>query len=1030
MGAMIRGHDWASTPLGPIDAWPAALKIAAGLALDCRFPMIVLWGPELIQIYNDGFRDLIGEKHPAALGRTTRECCPELREITDPIFDRVWRGETVTLTDQLLPIARHSYNEQAYFTMCYSPLRDEPGVIAGVLGTVFETTGRLRAETALRESEERLRFVLEGSKLGTWESDTSTGELTWSDRTLALFGLPPGTRMNAERFMASIHPDDRAKVAAAIRRSIDLNEEYETEYRCIWPDGSIHWVHSRGRRYGDPYGRHVRLAGIAFDITDRKRAEEALRENEERLRVVVDAARLGTWDLNTITGELVWSDRCLALFGFPAGTKMTFERFLAAVHPEDRHKVTDVVRFPPEGEMGFSIEIRSVWPDGSIHWVDSTGRRYADESGRVVRISGVAIDIDDRKRAEQALRESEERLRFIMEAAELGPWEWKIASDELAWSDRCLAIFGLAPGTKITHEQFWASVHPEDRGVVDAAMRRALEEGVEYEAEYRAIWPDGSIHWIHSRGRRYDDQFGRPARVIGVALDMTGRKRAEQAVRESEEWLRLLIDNVREYALIQTDIEGRITGWNKGAERLFGYSTAEVLGWSAARLLTPEDQDAHVLEREISQASRGERTQEERWMVRKDGARFWVSWVIEPVRGGAGRLLGFAAIFRDETERRRASEVALQRQKLQSVGVLAGGIAHDFNNLLTGITGNASLIVDEVPPRVAGRVRQILNSAEHAAQLIRQLLAYSGKGQFQVQEVDVSETVNAIRGLVQFSIPKSVQLVITVQTRLPCIVIDPNQLQQILMNLAINAGEAVGEGNAGKITIATGWSDVESPFVDAVGQEVAPGRYVWIEVRDTGGGIAEENKSRIFDPFFTTKFTGRGLGLAAVAGIVRAKKGAITVESEPGRGSTFRVYLPAAGRYAASEQPAAAGRATVLVVDDEETVRDVANAVLGRRGYRVITAADGYEALAVFEREGAKVDAVVLDVVMPIMSAHDLIPALKSRRPNIRILLTSGYSEAEARRLSEAAPDCAFLAKPFTADQIGAAVDELIGAAR
>lgn len=1205
MGAMVRTHDWASTPLGPLGNWPATLKVATSLALDCGFPMNVLWGPDLIQIYNDGFRDVIGEKHPAALGQTARECCPEIWDTIDPLLNRVWSGETITLADQPLRIARHGSPEEAYFTLSFSPLRDESGAVAGVLATVFETTERVRADTQrrdakaclqadamreafrarladrlrelddpvevqaaattmlgeflkasrvmygqvdrnggeyfevypdfhreglpsaagrylfmeygayvaeamragrtlvvedvnllpdqtprerelyatlgirayvaaalvmrgqfsaflaaadssprtwtpdevalvehtaertwtamergraearLRESEERLRFVIEGSRLGTWESDFSTGEMKWSDRTLALFGLAPGTEMNPQRFMESIHPEDRDRIAAAIRRALDQNAEYESEYRCIWPDGSVHWVHSRGRRRDDPSGRALRISGISFDITDRKRAEDALRESEERLRVVIEAAKLATWDWDTVTGKLVLSDRCFALFGLPPGARVTFESFLAAVHPDDRDRIVQAVHGSDTSD--FQMELRSVWPDGSSHWVDIRGRRYVDQSGRVVRVSGIGIDIDDRKRAEEALRESEERLRFVMDSAKVGTWDWNMATGELVWSDRSFELFGLEPGTEMNPDRFYAAVHPDDVDRINATLQRALELNVEYEVELRCIWPDGSVHWIHSRGRHYRGASGRAVRVIGVAFDVTERKRAEAAVRDSEERLRLFFDNVREYALVQTDVEGRVTTWNPGAERMFGYSGAEILGQPVSQLFTLEEREAGTLPKELARVGRGERSHGERWMMRKDGSRFWVSWVTEAIHDAAGRLRGFSKVIHDETERRRANEVTLQRQKLQSVGLLAGGIAHDFNNLLTGITGNASLLLEQVPPGAVGRVRQILSSAERAAHLTRQLLAYSGKGQFVVEEVDISEAVNAVSGLVQFSIPKGVQLALAVQTRLPCVEVDPNQLQQILMNLVINAGEAIGEGHPGKITVATGMSDVDESFVDATGQEVQPGRYVWIEVRDTGIGIAEEDKTRIFEPFFTTKFTGRGMGLAAVAGIVRAQKGAITVESKLGRGSTFRVYLPATSKHVAPEQPVAAARATVLVVDDEFPVRDVATAVLSRRGYRVLTATDGREALALFARKEESIDAVVLDVVMPVMGAHEFLPVLRTHHPHVRVLLTSGYSESEARRLAGAGPESAFLPKPFTADQIATAVDELLG---
>ncbi len=1042
MGALVRAHDWASTPLGSIDGWTRELKNAVSLVLECDFPMMVLWGPELIQIYNNAFRGPMALKHPASLGQPTRDSWPEIWNINEPAFARVWRGETVTLTDQLFPIARYGYPEQAYATVCYSPLRDEAGAVAGALVTMVETTQRLRAEEdrerLLRDIDSaRARFeaVVENSPVGicAWRGP----DLVYEVANPACRLLAPGAQLLGRTY-TEVCPEALGAHVSVVRRVLETGEPYHATDVPVRikrsEDGPIEDAYfniSYTRLPPDAAGQAGVLTLVVEtteQVRSRQRTErlaEELRENGERLRVAIEGAELGTWDWDILTGELVWSDRSLALFGLEPGTAMNYERFLAAVHPEDRERISAAVRRSLELDLEYQVELRCIWPDGSIHWLHARGRRYDDQSGRPVRMIGVALDITDRKRAEEALRESEERLRFVIEGAELGAWDWNIVTGEILWSERTFALFGIRPAGAMSFERFLAAVHPEDRERISAALRRSLDLNAEYKVDYRCIWPDGSIHWLHSLGRHYRDPSGRPVRMTGVVLDITDRKRAEEALRESEERLRLFVENVREYALVQTDVEGRITSWNPGAERLFGYLSAEMLGQPASRLLTPEDRSAGLFDKEFAQVSRGERSEDQRWMVRKDGTRFWVSWVTEAIRDGAGRLRGFSKVLRDETERRRANEVVLQRQKLQSVGLLAGGIAHDFNNILTGITGNASLIMDEVPPGLASRARQILSSAERAAHLTRQLLAYSGRGQFVVQEVDISEAVNAASGLVQFSIPKSVQLALAVETRLPCIEIDPNQLQQIIMNLVINAGEAIGEGNAGKITVATGMSDMDDPFVDAVGQEVAPGRYVWIEVRDTGSGIAEENKSRIFDPFFTTKFTGRGLGLAAVAGIIRAQRGAITVDSEPGRGSTFRVYLPAAGR-AAGVQPAATGRATVLVVDDEDTVRDVASVVLSRQGYRVLTAADGHEALALFEREGESIDAAVLDVVMPVMGARDLLPALRSKHPNVKILLTSGYSEAEARRLSGGEPESAFLAKPFTAKQIATAVNELI----
>ena len=330
----------------------------------------------------------------------------------------------------------------------------------------------------------------------------------------------------------------------------------------------------------------------------------------------------------------------------------------------------------------------------------------------------------------------------------------------------------------------------------------------------------------------------------------------------------------------------------------------------------------------------------------------------------------------------------------------------------------------------AEQIRQVMRNAERATHLTRQLLAYSGQGQFVVTDLDVSEAVNEISGLVEFSIPRSVELAMTVQRRLPVVRMDASQLQQILMNLVINAGEAIGEGNPGRIMVSTSMTDLEQPFVDAIGEPVAPGRYVCIGVSDTGPGIPDSERSKIFDPFYTTKFFGRGLGLAAVAGILRAQRGGLTLETTPGGGSTFRIFLPAANGHAAREMPGGKSLGTVLVVDDEATVRQVIGSALTHKGFQVLLASDGREAWSIFEREGQAIDAVVLDVVMPVMGGNELLPRLKARRPELKVLLTSGYSESEARRLCAAYPGADFIQKPYTAQQIAKAVQDIMAGTR
>jgi PAS domain S-box-containing protein len=504
------------------------------------------------------------------------------------------------------------------------------------------------------------------------------------------------------------------------------------------------------------------------------------------------------------------------------------------------------------------------------------------------------------------------------------------------------------------------------------------------------------------------------------------RARAEEALRVSERQFHELADSMPQ--LVWVDLpNGDCIYLNRRWYEQMGVGPDQSLGEQWADLLHPDDR-TRSLNYLHSCIATGEPYETEHRIRNASGEYRWFLSRALPARDDQGHITHWYGTSTDIQEKKCAEEQLRQTQKLESVGLLAGGIAHDFNNLLTAILGNASLVLDEIGPGPAERIREVISSAERAASLTRQLLAYTGKGHFVVRDLDVSEAVQEISGLVEFSIPKSVELVLNVQKRLPAVRMDPSHLQQILMNLVINAGEAIGEGNSGKITISTRITDVAKPFVDAIGEEIAPGRYVCIEVTDTGIGISEENKSKIFDPFFTTKFTGRGLGLAALAGMLRSHKGGITVGRAEGRGSIFRVFLGVSEKQAGTSETPVGGdkRGIVLVVDDVAPVRDFLATVLRRQGYRVLTAADGREALAVFDRENGHIDAMVLDVVMPLMGANDLLPKMRARQPDLKVLLTSGSTESESRHLRAGNPGVSFIQKPYTAQQVAGAVDELM----
>jgi CheY-like chemotaxis protein len=373
-------------------------------------------------------------------------------------------------------------------------------------------------------------------------------------------------------------------------------------------------------------------------------------------------------------------------------------------------------------------------------------------------------------------------------------------------------------------------------------------------------------------------------------------------------------------------------------------------------------------------------------------------------------------------------------QKLESLGVLAGGIAHDFNNLLVGMLGNASLALLDTPlaSPARGPVEDIERAAQRAAELTRQLLAYSGKGRFVIEPIDVSRLVEEMTSLLRAALSKKAELILELPTALPAIEADATQLRQVVMNLLTNASDAIGEA-VGTIAIRTGVQQVEATYRATLlnGEAITDGAYVFVDVADTGAGMDGATIARIFDPFFTTKFTGRGLGLAATLGIVRGHRGAIKVYSEPGRGTTFRLLFPASREHPVEAAPPAPTAelprgTTVLVVDDEAAVRAVARAMLERRGFRVLLAEDGEQAVSQFAGAAGTIDIVLLDLTMPRLDGEQTFRALRTIAPNVRVVLMSGYNQQDVTNQFVGKGLAGFIQKPFRASELYEAIARVV----
>ena len=517
-------------------------------------------------------------------------------------------------------------------------------------------------------------------------------------------------------------------------------------------------------------------------------------------------------------------------------------------------------------------------------------------------------EIQHRKNTEAALRQSEASLKSAQRIAGIGSWESTHPEGAVRWSDETYQIFGLNPGLHHPSvESFFASVHPEDRARVRAAVASSIASGRPYGIEHRIVRPDGSIRHLAEHAEVVMDDDGRALKLQGTVQDITDRKQSEA--------------------------------------------------------------EQEALDHKIQDT-----------------------------------------------------------QKLESLGVLAGGIAHDFNNLLTVILGNASLARMDLPAGspVQTHLQQIEETSRRAAELCRQMLAYSGQGKFVVQRIDLSHLIEETTPLLRLSVSKNAVLRFDLVEQLPAVLVDVTQIRQIIMNLVINASDALDD-QSGIVSLSTGLMRADRQYLSEsrLAVDLPAGDYVFLEISDSGCGMSEETLARIFDPFFTTKFTGRGLGLAATLGIVRGHKGAIHVTSELGRGTTFKLLLPAAGGrpepvdQATTVEDPWRGSGTVLIVDDEETVRTVAARMVESFGFEAVLVSDGREAVARFAEDPSRFTVVLLDLTMPVMGGDEAFRILRQLRTDVRVILMSGFNEPEAATRLEGQGLAAFIQKPFAIETLG-----------
>ncbi|HYD87796.1 MAG TPA: PAS domain S-box protein [Vitreimonas sp.] len=792
----------------------------------------------------------------------------------------------------------------------------------------------------------------------------------------------------------------------------------------------------------------------------------APRESLGAFEAMAEATPTPVW-ITAASGKVRFVNRAFAqLTGKPA-QELLNDAWISLLHPDDLPRVAErrAAAWSNNYEP-YEFVARFADAAGNWRWMRASAQPRFDDTGGFQGYVGMAVDETAANKALEELRESESRLRLLQQAARVGSFDWDMRTGAIFRSPEYLAIQGLPPDAPLRGrytDQWTERLHPEDRDRVVANFNEDISRVGPFEREYRIIRPDtGETRWIHNRGVIEPGADGKPARLLSAQTDITAHKETELALRAANEQLemsvfertwelqdahgrawqeerqrlkaeaasravaeqfRILVQGVVDYSLFLLSPEGRVSTWNAGAQRIKGYAADEIIGQHFSVFYTPEDREAGLPAQALRIARETGRHEKEGWRVRKDGARFMASVVIDAIHDDDGRLIGFAKITRDITEKVKAAQeleetrnALVQAQKMEMVGQLTGGLAHDFNNLLAGIIGALNLMQRRID---AGRVDDAekyidaaLASAHRAASLTSRLLAFGRRQSLDIKPVDVAAAVRSMEILLARSVGENIKL--RMQLAPAVAMTDANQLETAILNLAVNARDAMPNG--GELTIET---------------RAAHDRFVSVVVSDTGLGMAPDVLEKVFDPFFTTKPIGQGtgLGLSMVHGFVMQSGGDIGITSAPGRGTVVTLLLPIADRSPEAQKPReeaaieGAGE-TVLVVEDDPQVRMLVFEVLSELGYNVLEADDARQALAILDRR--RVDLLVSDVGLPGLNGRQLAEMARARAPRLKVLFMTGYAEHAQVRSSFLDDGMELITKPFEIEELGAKIREVM----
>ncbi len=802
------------------------------------------------------------------------------------------------------------------------------------------------------------------------------------------------------------------------------------------------------------------VVGATRNVTERKRHEAALRASEATMAAAQQIAHFASWEIELAdpadvdSNILRWSDEMFRIVGLePNSVPVTNELFFNCVPVEEHAAIRVAIAVAIRDGKLYTIVHRVVRPDGSVRIVSERAQVFYDDvTGRPLRVVGTAHDITERRKTEEDLARSEreqralatqlqeehERLVEAQEVAKLGNWEVDARSLALVWSDGMYSVFEVERAAfPLTYAAFLELVHVEDRPMVNERFFDSHGNPSAHGCEHRIVTPSGKVKYVEVRWRALFGESGTTVRVRGTCQDITERKIATDALRLSEKRFKALFEQAA-VGVTQCDATtGRFIHANQRFCEMLGRTAEELRALAITAVTHPEDiaEDRERM-RQLESGETREFSGEKRY-IKKDGSELWVEVTVSAMWSPGEAPDYTLAISQDITARKRLEDQFRQAQKMEAIGTLAGGIAHDFNNILAAINGYAELsrMLSRNNPEVRSHLDAVLQASGRAADLVRQILTFSRQQKLERRPMKLLSVVAESLMLLRSTIPSTIEFSTSLTPDAPTVLADATQVHQLLMNLGTNAWHAMKD-HPGRLTVSLERWVVDEVHASAQSR-LHPGVYARLSVSDTGMGMDEATRRRIFEPFFTTKGPGEGtgLGLAVVHGIMDSHDGAVTVYSQPGEGTVFRLYFPAheteAVPLAAESGPPPTGSGEkILFVDDEELLVRLGRKTLSALGYEVESTTLAAEALAMVEAAPDRYAVVITDHTMPRMTGMTLARLLREIRPGLPIILTTGYSQSLTTESVHEAGLNQLLLKPFTMHTLGGAVQAALSPGR